>query len=217
MKINTDEITNVLKQEVQRYSTQLEVSQVGQVIEVGDGIARIYGLSNAMASEMLHLGDVLVSNPPVTVGKNQQGEATLPQRGISNPAAAKALLDLFDPASEMANEFTGCLLVFAEETAEGRLPAAASLIGSRVPDLRHQGARTPGIFILPTLIDKNHRAHAYRIAAGRRIIPGQDSRGKDRTDRQTQENHYLWIHLSTPPSRSRAGSPGRLIFPPGQP
>ena len=53
MKINTDEITNVLKQEVQRYSTQLEVSQVGQVIEVGDGIARIYGLSNAMASEML--------------------------------------------------------------------------------------------------------------------------------------------------------------------
>ena len=53
MKINTDEITNVLKQEVQRYSTHLEVSQVGQVIEVGDGIARIYGLANAMASEML--------------------------------------------------------------------------------------------------------------------------------------------------------------------
>ena len=53
MKINTDEITNVIKQEVQRYSTELEISQVGQVIEVGDGIARIYGLSQAMASEML--------------------------------------------------------------------------------------------------------------------------------------------------------------------
>ena len=53
MKINTDEITSVIKQEIERYSTRLEVSQVGQVIEVGDGIARIYGLSEAMAGEML--------------------------------------------------------------------------------------------------------------------------------------------------------------------
>lgn len=53
MKINTDEITNIIKQEVDRYATELEVSQVGQVIEAGDGIARVYGLSNAMAGEML--------------------------------------------------------------------------------------------------------------------------------------------------------------------
>ena len=53
MKIETSEIVNVIKQEVERYATQLDVSQVGQVIEVGDGIARIYGLSNAMAGEML--------------------------------------------------------------------------------------------------------------------------------------------------------------------
>ena len=53
MKIRTDEITSVIQQEVERFSTELEVSQVGQVIEVGDGIARIYGLSEARASEML--------------------------------------------------------------------------------------------------------------------------------------------------------------------
>ena len=53
MKINTDEITNVIKHEINRYSTELEVTQVGKVIEAGDGIARIYGLSNAMAGEML--------------------------------------------------------------------------------------------------------------------------------------------------------------------
>ena len=53
MKISTHEITSVIKQEVERYATQLEVSQVGQVVEVGDGIARIYGLSQAMAGEML--------------------------------------------------------------------------------------------------------------------------------------------------------------------
>ena len=53
MKIKTEEITSVIKQEVQRFANELEVSQVGQVIEVGDGIARIYGLSKAMAGEML--------------------------------------------------------------------------------------------------------------------------------------------------------------------
>jgi len=53
MKIKTDEITSVIKQEIGRFATQMEVSQVGQVIEVGDGIARIYGLSQAMAGEML--------------------------------------------------------------------------------------------------------------------------------------------------------------------
>jgi len=55
MKIRTDEITSVIKQEVERYATELEVSQVGQIIEVGDGIARIYGLSEAMASEMIEI------------------------------------------------------------------------------------------------------------------------------------------------------------------
>ena len=53
MKIRTDEITSVLKKEVERYATELEVSQVGEVIEVGDGIARVYGLSEAMAGELL--------------------------------------------------------------------------------------------------------------------------------------------------------------------
>jgi len=53
MKIKTDEITEIIKQEVQRHGDVLEVAQVGQVVEVGDGIARIYGLSKAMAGEML--------------------------------------------------------------------------------------------------------------------------------------------------------------------
>ncbi|MEX0745507.1 MAG: F0F1 ATP synthase subunit alpha [Phycisphaeraceae bacterium] len=53
MKIKTDEITSVIKQEVERFSTELEVSQTGTVLEIGDGIARIHGLSEAMASEML--------------------------------------------------------------------------------------------------------------------------------------------------------------------
>jgi F-type H+-transporting ATPase subunit alpha len=53
VKIKTDEIASVIKQEIENYASQLEVSEVGRVVEVGDGIARIYGLSNAMASELL--------------------------------------------------------------------------------------------------------------------------------------------------------------------
>ncbi len=53
MKIKTDEITSIIKQEIQQYAAELEVSEVGRVITVGDGIARIYGLSNAMAGELL--------------------------------------------------------------------------------------------------------------------------------------------------------------------
>ncbi len=53
MKIKTEEITSVIKQEIEQYAQQLEVSEVGRVIEVGDGIARIYGLANAMAGELL--------------------------------------------------------------------------------------------------------------------------------------------------------------------
>jgi F-type H+-transporting ATPase subunit alpha len=53
VKIKTDEIASVIKQEIEHYSAQLEVSEVGRVVEVGDGIARIYGLSKAMAGELL--------------------------------------------------------------------------------------------------------------------------------------------------------------------
>src|SRR5438270_5599952 len=53
MAINVAEITSVLKQEIAGFESKLNVSEVGTVIEVGDGIARIYGLRNAMAGELL--------------------------------------------------------------------------------------------------------------------------------------------------------------------
>jgi len=53
LKIKTDEIASVIKREIEQYSAELEISEVGRVVEVGDGIARIYGLSNAMAGELL--------------------------------------------------------------------------------------------------------------------------------------------------------------------
>jgi F-type H+-transporting ATPase subunit alpha len=53
VKIKTDEIASVIRQEIEQYAQELEVSEVGRVVEVGDGIARVYGLSKAMAGELL--------------------------------------------------------------------------------------------------------------------------------------------------------------------
>ena len=58
MKIKTDEITSVIKQEIEQFTSDLEISEVGRVVEVGDGIARIYGLSKAMAGELLEFQEI---------------------------------------------------------------------------------------------------------------------------------------------------------------
>lgn len=57
MKFKADEITSVIQQEIEQYRSQLEVSEVGRVLEVGDGIARVYGLSGAMAGEMVEFSN----------------------------------------------------------------------------------------------------------------------------------------------------------------
>ena len=53
MKFNVDEISSVLAEEIQNYRSKVDLSEVGRVLEVGDGIARVYGLGNAMAAEQL--------------------------------------------------------------------------------------------------------------------------------------------------------------------
>lgn len=53
MKFDVTEISSLIKQEIGKYRSQVDVSRVGRVVEVGDGIAKIYGLDNAMAGEML--------------------------------------------------------------------------------------------------------------------------------------------------------------------
>ena len=53
MSIRPEEISSVLRQEIEKFSTEVEVSNVGRVIQVGDGIARVYGLQSAVANELL--------------------------------------------------------------------------------------------------------------------------------------------------------------------
>jgi F-type H+-transporting ATPase subunit alpha len=53
MKFKSGEIASVIQKEIEDFRGQIETSEVGRVLEVGDGIARCYGLSSAMAGEMV--------------------------------------------------------------------------------------------------------------------------------------------------------------------
>jgi F-type H+-transporting ATPase subunit alpha len=53
MKFRVDEVMSVLTEEIRQYRSKVDVAEVGRVLEVGDGIARVYGLSKAMAGELL--------------------------------------------------------------------------------------------------------------------------------------------------------------------
>ena len=53
MNLRPEEISSVIKEQIKRYASELEVSEVGTVIQVADGIARVHGLENAMQGELL--------------------------------------------------------------------------------------------------------------------------------------------------------------------
>jgi F-type H+-transporting ATPase subunit alpha len=57
MRFKVDEIASVIEEEIRKYRTDVDLSEVGKVLEVGDGIARIYGLTGAMAGERLEFAN----------------------------------------------------------------------------------------------------------------------------------------------------------------
>ena len=55
MKLRPEEITSILRQRIEQYDVETDLAEVGTVLQIGDGIARIYGLENAGSLEMLEL------------------------------------------------------------------------------------------------------------------------------------------------------------------
>jgi F-type H+/Na+-transporting ATPase subunit alpha len=95
VKLRPEEIASVLKAQIENYQAEVEVDEVGTVLEVGDGIARIYGLRNALMAEMLQLPhDVtgLVLNlEEDNVGTVLLGEDTLIMEGDSVKRTGRVL------------------------------------------------------------------------------------------------------------------------------
>ena len=85
MKLRPEEITAVLKSQIWDYEAEVDVQEVGTVLQVGDGIARIHGLENAVASEMLELPHgvmgLVLNLEEDNVGAVLLGEDTLIKEG----------------------------------------------------------------------------------------------------------------------------------------
>jgi F-type H+-transporting ATPase subunit alpha len=84
-QIKADEISQIIKQRLASYETAIDVAEVGTVLEVGDGIARVYGLDNAMAMEMLDFPNgvrgMVLNLEEDNVGAALLGEDTLIREG----------------------------------------------------------------------------------------------------------------------------------------
>src|SRR5713226_2519062 len=79
MRFKADEIVSVLQTEIDQYQSKLEAREVGRVLEVGDGIARIYGLSGVMAGEMVEFSRVGVRGMAFNLEENSVGVIILGQ------------------------------------------------------------------------------------------------------------------------------------------
>jgi len=95
MKFDVSEIASILKQEISQYKSKLDVSTVGRVVELGDGIARVYGLDNAMAGEMLEfehgvLGEVFNLDED-SIGAVIYGDYTKVREGSDVKATGRLL------------------------------------------------------------------------------------------------------------------------------
>ncbi len=73
MRFKADEIVSVLQSEISQYRAKLEAREVGRVLEVGDGIARIYGLSGVMSGEMVEFTRVGVRGVAFNLEENSVG------------------------------------------------------------------------------------------------------------------------------------------------
>jgi len=113
MQIRTDEISSIIRQQIESFDVDLRVDEVGTVLEVGDGIARAYGLRNVMASEMVEFENgsfglalnleedsvgIVILGPYVDIREGQTVKRT--GRVLSVPAGEGLLGRVVNPLSQ---------------------------------------------------------------------------------------------------------------------
>jgi F-type H+/Na+-transporting ATPase subunit alpha len=87
MEIRAEEISAIIKQQIEQFDQVIDVSETGTIISVGDGIARIYGLDRAMAGELLEFADgtigMVLNLEEQNVGAAILGETTHLREGTT--------------------------------------------------------------------------------------------------------------------------------------
>lgn len=93
VKIQPDEISSIIRQQIEQYNQEVKVVNVGTVFQVGDGIARIYGLEEVMAGELLEFSDgtigIALNLESKNVGAVLMGQGLMIQEGSSVRATGK--------------------------------------------------------------------------------------------------------------------------------
>ena len=93
VSIRPDEISSIIRQQIEQYDQDVKVSNVGTVLQVGDGIARIYGLEKAMAGELLEFEDgtvgIALNLEEDNVGAVLMGDGRSIQEGSSVTSTGK--------------------------------------------------------------------------------------------------------------------------------
>src|SRR3954463_6371814 len=175
-QLRASEIKNVLLGEIERYDQALGAEQIGEVLEVKDGIARIYGLMGTMSSEMLEITPSDGGTPVTALALNLEednigavvlGDWTVIQEGDQVRRTARGLDIPVGP------EFLGRVVNPLGEPVDGKGPIAASGAGRGQGRLaRRRGAppgghRGPGHRAAPA----GEGAHADRREGHRRADP----------------------------------------------
>ena len=85
VKIQPDEISSIIQEQISNYNQEIKIANVGTVFQVGDGIARIYGLAKVMAGELLEFADgtvgIALNLESKNVGAVLMGQGNLVQEG----------------------------------------------------------------------------------------------------------------------------------------
>ena len=124
MQIKADEISKIIEEEIQNYDQRVEMSETGTVLYIGDGIARVYGVQNAMAMELLEFpGGVM--GMVLNLEEDNVGVALLgPDTGIKEGDTVKRTGKIF--SVPVGDKVTGRVLNPLGQPIDGLGPVEAT-------------------------------------------------------------------------------------------
>ena len=136
MQIKADEISKIIEEEIQNYDQRVEMSETGTVLYIGDGIARVYGVQNAMAIELLEFpGGVM--GMVLNLEEDNVGVALLgPDTGIKEGDTVKRTGKIF--SVPVGDKVTGRVLNPLGQPIDGLGPVEAT-------EVRPVEIKAPGI------------------------------------------------------------------------
>ena len=145
MKIRAEEISQILKDQIKNYDAQVSVAETGTILSVGDGIARIYGLKNAMAGELLEfpggLKGMVLNLEEDNVGAALFGD----DRGIKEGDTVKSTGEIV--SVPVGPALLGRVVNALGEPIDGKGPLLCRVTGKSGKDLPHRPIeiKAPGI------------------------------------------------------------------------